>query len=247
MMLHLSFAFAVAFLSVSVISSAFNGPRATSAVDDEVSFAHGWTPRPTSGSVARNIKRQNAPNVLTELWAPDNICGYYQKSNSLLWFCPTTATCVFFQETNTIGYMGCGQSGTVYISITACVDYSQYLPSSSLYDQDENIIKCTNPATPYCNTANFPELHDFNYVYNFDFKLLLREFDFKLFFLVFDFKLLFFDISLFELSSSGTNAKSHRQKPHGYHCRKCGWSSGRRSGGSCGNGCLSEETETKTK
>lgn len=82
MTLHLSFAFAVAFLSVSVISSAFNGPRATSAVDDEVSFAHGWTPRPTSGSVVRNIERQNARNVLTEFWAPDNVCGYYQSNYS---------------------------------------------------------------------------------------------------------------------------------------------------------------------
>ncbi|KAH0359586.1 hypothetical protein KCU65_g9878, partial [Aureobasidium melanogenum] len=262
MMLHLSFAFAVAFLSVSVISSAFNGPRMTSAIDNEVSFAHGWTPRPTSGSVVRKIRRQNARNVLTELWAPDNVCGYNQRNASLPWACPKTATCVFFpRETDTFGFLGCGTSSTILSFATACVDYSQYLSSSSLYNQDDYIKICTDPAAPYCNTAGFPELsiedylHDFDYVDNFDSKLLFPQFDFKpfflefdskLFFVDFDYKLPFLDICLFELFFSDTNAEPQPQKSHGCHRRKCGWSCGRRSGGSPGNVRLSKEAEAKT-
>ncbi|KAG9515415.1 hypothetical protein KCV07_g7405, partial [Aureobasidium melanogenum] len=159
MTLHLSFAFAVAFLSVSVISSAFNGPRATSAVDDEVSFAHGWTPRPTSGSVVRNIERQNARNVLTEFWAPDNVCGYYQSNYTSSWACPVPNTCMVSSKgTNTIGFVGCGTSGTVLGYVTTCVDFSQYLQSSSLYDPDNPIRLCTNSAMPYCKTVTFPDL-----------------------------------------------------------------------------------------
>jgi hypothetical protein len=69
MTLHLSFAFALAFLFVSVLSSAFDGPKATLAVNDEASLADGWTPRPTSGPVLRNIRRRTTQNVLTELRA----------------------------------------------------------------------------------------------------------------------------------------------------------------------------------
>ncbi|KAH0173614.1 hypothetical protein KCU67_g1190, partial [Aureobasidium melanogenum] len=159
MMLHLSFAFAVTFLSVSVVSSAFNGPRATSAVDDEVSFAHGWTPRPTSGSVVRNIERQNARNVLTEFWAPDNVCGYYQSNYTSSWACPVPNTCMVSSKgTNTIGFVGCGTSGTVLGYVTTCVDFSQYIQSSSLYDPDNPIRLCTNSAMPYCKTVTFPDL-----------------------------------------------------------------------------------------
>jgi hypothetical protein len=80
MTLHLSFTFTLAYLMVSVLSSAFNGPKATLAVSDEASLADEWTPRPTPGPVLRNIRRRATPNVLTELRAPDNVCGYYQKS-----------------------------------------------------------------------------------------------------------------------------------------------------------------------
>lgn len=47
----------------------------------------------------------------------------------------------FPEETGNFGFIGCGERGKILNFATACVNYGQYLSSSSLYDKNDYIKK----------------------------------------------------------------------------------------------------------
>ncbi|KAI9787051.1 MAG: hypothetical protein M1816_007722 [Peltula sp. TS41687] len=147
------------------VGLAWRGPEPTpSDLADEKAHL-GFTPRPTNGPSLFNDARGDLKLLRRSLG--ENICGYESAAASGALTCSPDRTCYFFTVTNIWGMAGCC-AGSDFLNCgwaLDCVDSRAYSASScdSSCRSDPFTRKCTNAASPYCQTFKYPDVGVMDY------------------------------------------------------------------------------------
>ncbi|CAK7216023.1 hypothetical protein SCUCBS95973_002664 [Sporothrix curviconia] len=148
-----------AFFSAAVLFGAaaeavqFKPARAT--VVPEIP-GDGMTPKPTAPPELRR-HLANRDTGTTVFYAPDNTCGFLSGSSENAYTCnDVDAQCAIITLSKS-GYIGCCDDGDCGGFHLSCVDSSQFYSASdcdSSCASDTFTLKCTDSATPYCNSVS---------------------------------------------------------------------------------------------
>ncbi|EWG49361.1 hypothetical protein FVEG_08916 [Fusarium verticillioides 7600] len=124
-------------------------------------------PRPTAPPATRTLKRravtssQTTTEEITITIAPDNTCGYISERLGASRACPLNDWCYFFpavpaQSFTNGGVLCCGETSCQYHA--TCINSEEYFVSSKCdggCEVDNYTLKCTDSASPYCNTVSW--------------------------------------------------------------------------------------------
>ncbi|KAF4337352.1 duf1620 domain protein [Fusarium beomiforme] len=124
-------------------------------------------PRPTAPPATRTVKRravtssQTTTEEITITIAPDNTCGYISERLGASRACPLNDWCYFFpaipaQSYTNGGVLCCGETSCQYHA--TCINSEEYFVSSKCdggCEVDNYTLKCTDSASPYCNTVSW--------------------------------------------------------------------------------------------
>ncbi|CCT69294.1 uncharacterized protein FFUJ_07861 [Fusarium fujikuroi IMI 58289] len=124
-------------------------------------------PRPTAPPATRTLKRravtssQTTTEEITITIAPDNTCGYISERLGASRACPLNDWCYFFppvpaQSFTNGGVLCCGETSFQYHA--TCINSEEYFVSSKCdggCEVDNYTLKCTDSASPYCNTVSW--------------------------------------------------------------------------------------------
>ncbi|KIW04557.1 uncharacterized protein PV09_04309 [Verruconis gallopava] len=131
-------------------------PSVTDAVAmKELGLARGFSPKPTTAPMHRDLLRRQGSTQILGYLAPDNTCGYVDGIIGAVKTCDPTENCAAVLGTDSFYTMGCCGTGqcTMY---GACYDYASMSACDHTCQQDINIVKCASAAYPYCYGYSVP-------------------------------------------------------------------------------------------
>ncbi|KAI9809403.1 MAG: hypothetical protein M1826_003916 [Phylliscum demangeonii] len=147
---------AVLALARTTSSLAWRGPAPTAVgVVDENALLQGFSPRPTNGPDAGHLVR------LVKRSVADSVCGYESALSFGEVTCSPGRTCYFYTATNLSGMRGCC-TGNDYDNCgmaATCIDARVYATNcGASCVSDPYIVKCSDPASPFCQTWVYPDV-----------------------------------------------------------------------------------------
>ncbi|KAM0545171.1 hypothetical protein ACHAPJ_011438 [Fusarium lateritium] len=127
-----------------------------------MNFLDHVAPMPTAPPTTLDLQRRSAKSEqITITIAPNNICGYISERPGASRACAVDDYCYFFPPVPSLSYehggvFCCGSTSCQFRA--TCINSKEYFQSSKCdggCEVDNYTLKCTNSASPYCNTVSW--------------------------------------------------------------------------------------------